>query len=322
MKQIIILVLFIINISYADSKKYFIQLGSFRQINVLKHTINRLPPELRSHIVIINSNGWFVPFAYYTTKVYALRKKLPLYKRYFPDAYINSSDYILRHQIVYNYTTHKKPPSPQQRVVEYYTPPPTLPKKQESISTSYTSYTPPLISYEHISNNNLAIPESTQTKKKNRVKKRYNYFTKRMLSGNHFYLTYKSKDNNSDLLVKVTFYNHKVVYQPIIGDMNLREAKYLVLDKKLYMFADEFSKDGAFSKIEKLKKDYILVSSWYNGKKLNTLRYYYDLNKAKKYLKKRQSGQLATALEDGEFDGLHEAFEGVKGIYIGSEDSY
>jgi len=314
-KQIIILILLIINIGYANNKKYFIQLGSFKQLNVLQNTINRLPPQLRSHIVIINSNNWYVPFAYYTTKVYALRKKLPLYKRYFPDAYINSSPYILKHQIVYNYTTQKRA-TRQARVVNY------APKREQivNISPSYTTYTP-MVSYDNIYNNNIALPPKKIVKRK-KVRKRYNYFTKRMLSGNHYYLTYKSNDNNSDLLVKVTFYNHKVVYQPIIGDMNLREAKYLVWNKRLYMFADDFSKDGAFSKIEKVKKNYILVSSWYNGKKLNTLRYYYNLNDAKKYLKKRQSGELATALEDGEFDGLHEAFEGVKGIYIGSEDSY
>jgi len=105
--------------------------------------------------------------------------------------------------------------------------------------------------------------------------------------------------------------------------MDMNSAKYVVKDRKLYMFADTFSKDGAFSKIEGNARDYILVSSWYNGKKLNTLRYYYNLNDAKKYLgEKEHSDSLATALEDGEFDRLHQAFEGVEGIYIGGDDSY
>jgi len=80
--------------------------------------------------------------------------------------------------------------------------------------------------------------------------------------------------------------------------------------------------DGAYSKIEKNRRDYILVSSWYGGKKLNTLRYYDNLKDAKKYLKKEESGDLATALEDGEFNRLQQAFEGVKGVYIGVDESY
>ena len=246
-------------------------------------------------------------------------QKLPSYKRYFSDAYITSSPYILNHQIVRNYTknakkrykpaTYKKRPT--RRVPRYQN----IAISQDDSSMIYT----PNITYETIpQREKVVIPKS----KRRVVRKRYKYFTKRMLSGNHYYLAYKSTKTSPNLLVKVSFYNHKVIYQPIIGDMSLREANYLVYDKKLYMFADSFSKNGAFSKIEGNKKKYILVSSWYNGRKLNTLRYYYNLNDAKRYLGERESGELATALEDKEFDGLHQAFEGVDGIYIGGDDSY
>ncbi len=318
MIRLILLILVFINTSYADSKKYYIQLGSFRQLSVLEQTINRMPSNLRSHIVVINSNGWYIPFAYHTTKRYALIQKLPSYKRYFSDAYITSSPYILNHQIVRNYT--KDAQKRYKRVI--YSSPKIEPREYQNIAISPTdniSYIPN-VTYEVVpQKKKVIIPKP---KKKKIIRKKYKYFTKRMLSGRHYYLTYKSKDKSQNLLVKVSFYNHKVLYQPLVGNMNLNEANYLVYHKKLYMFADNFSKDGAFSKIEKNRKKYILVSSWYNGKKLNTLRYYYNLNDAKKYLGTNTSGQLATALEDGEFDGLHQAFEGVEGIYIGAEDNY
>jgi len=323
MIRIIILILVFINISYAGVRKYYIQLGSFRQLAVLKNSINRLPQSLRSHIVVIRSNGWYIPFAYHTTKKYALIKKVPSYKRYFPDAHINSSSYILNHQVILNYTKNAK----KRYTNISYTPPVRVPQYQNVAisennniltyipSVTYETITPPTPKSEII----IPKPKKELTKKR----KKYKYFNKRMLSGNHYYLAYKSTKNNSpDLLVKVNFYNHDVTYQPIIGNMNMRNARYIVKDKKLYMFADNFSKDGAFSKIDANKRDYILVSSWYNGKKLNTLRYYYNLNNAKKYLGKKRSGSLATALEDGEFDGLQQAFDGVDGIYIGGDDSY
>jgi len=317
--RFILLALIFINISYANSKKYYIQLGSFRQLPVLEKTISRLPNSLRSHIVIINSNGWYIPFAYHTTKRYALMQKLPNYKRYFPDAYINSSSYILNHQIVRNYTKNNKN---RYRRENIYREPILVEPKYPNITTTQENniieYIPSITYETPPKKESIVIPKSP----KKVIRKRYKYFTKRMLSGKHYYLAYKSTKNSPNLLVKVSFYNHKVIYQPIIGDMNLRDANYLVYDKKLYMFADTFSKNGAFSKIEGNRDKYILVSSWYNGKKLNTLRYYYNLNDAKKYLGEPRSGDLATALEDGEFDGLHQAFEGVDGIYIGGDDSF
>ena len=170
----------------------------------------------------------------------------------------------------------------------------------------------------------IKVPAQRYIRPKRVVKEPANYraFNKKMLSGKHYYLTYKSTQNTPNLLIKLSFGNYKVTYQPIVGTMNMREAKYLVENGRLYMFADTFSTDGAFSKIEDIKKDYILVSSWFNGKKINTLRYYYNLNRAKKYLGEKKLGKLATALEDGEFDRVHQAFIGVDGIYTTDDEDW
>jgi hypothetical protein len=333
--RIILYILIFVNIIYAD-RLYYIKFGSFRQWTVLERSINRLPYKMRSHVIVVKSRGWFIPFAYHTTKLQALRVKLPQYKRYFPDAHIASSPYILNHRVVRNYTSNEIQRRKYIRV----------PEKQYShnitsmwkLKRNSTITAPPLsrttyvrktkpVSLKHdpeiqsyITITKTVIP--TPTKNIESGKRVYKNFNKKMLSGRDYYLTYKSKDKDiPNLLVKVSFKNYKVTYQPLVGDMNMREAKYLVDDNKLYMFADTFSKEGAFSKIEGNKKDYILVSSWYNGKKINTLRYYYDLNKAKSYLGEKSLSRLATALEDGDFDRLHQAFIGVDGIYTtDSED--
>lgn len=73
------------------------------------------------------------------------------------------------------------------------------------------------------------------------------------------------------------------------------------------MYATTFSAEGAYSLIEENRKGYILVSSWSNGKKLNTLRYYYRLNDAKNYLKSGDASKdsLATTLQESEFEGVY-----------------
>jgi len=314
MLKIILFILVFINISYAQNRKYYIQLGSFKQLPVLEKTIATMPNYLRSHIIIVRSNSWFIPFAYHTPNRSALRTKLASYKRYFPDAYINDSSYILKHQVVRNYISRPKP-RPKRRVyrrepvVHHYQPRPVVRDSQNvAISEEDNSlgYTYPLIKErrERVQESRSTQIPAPTTKEVTTEDKKYKHFNKMMLSGNHYYLAYKSATKGSDLLVKVSFQNHKVTYQPLLGNMNMREARYLIDDNKLYMFADTFSKQGAFSKIDGYKDDYILVSSWSNGKKLNTLRYYYHVDDARSYLSmSRSRDDLTKILEEGsDFD--------------------
>ncbi len=338
MIRIILFLSISVNIIYAN-RLYYIQFGSFRQLPVLERSINRMPYNLRSHVIVVRSNGWFIPFAYHTAKLYALKSKLSLYRRYFPDAHIASSPYILNHKVIRNYTSKvKKYNVSRDRQYKYNRQ--EIPKYQNIITnrdrtSSYMPYSTTTTPYaiaetipientdaeSYITITKTVIPKPT--KELYSKDKKYKNFNKRMLSGRHYYLAYKSvKKDTPDLLVKVSFKNYKVTYQPMMGNMSMREARYLVDNNKLYMFADNFSKDGAFSKIEGNRKDYILVSSWFNGKKINTLRYYYDLNKAKNYLGEKSLGKLATALEDGDFDRLHQAFIGVDGVYTVDNDDW
>jgi hypothetical protein len=312
MFRFILFLLLLINISYAQGRQYFIKLGSFKKLHVLERTINRMPKSLRSHITIVKSNGWFIPFAYRTTNKRSLKRKLPSYRRYFHDAYIYNLRRILQSPVVRNYGV-------QERIVEYSRP------VNQNIEIINSTNTPPY--YPNINVYPLAKTYPI-TQQMPPIKKRYTKevkpiqipkpttkavdynnnksFNKKMISGKRYYLAYRSTDDNPNLLVKVNFGNHTVVYQPMMGDMDMREAKYLVENGKLYMFVDSFSEEGAYSKIDGYKKGYILVSSWSNGKKLNTLRYYYHLNDARSYLGvKGSSDPLANALEDSEIQGVY-----------------
>jgi hypothetical protein len=283
-----------LNISYAQNKRYYIQLGSFKQLAVLDKSIQNLPTHLRSHVVVVQSNQWFIPFAYHTTNRTALQQKLPAYRRYFHDAYINSSAYILQHRVVRNYIPKHRRTQPVEKYlsssIENYP----LAKTYPVEKSSFVRATPVIIQKP------IKRKKVYKTKKKRKKKS----FNKKMLSGRDYYLAYKSTKDSPNLLVKVSFKNHKVFYQPMLGDMNMKEARYVVSNERLYMFADSFSKDSAFSKIDGYTKNYILVSSWQGGKKMNTLRYYYRLNDAKTYLGEVSAGELATALQEGVFDGV------------------
>lgn len=312
MIRIIVTLLIFINILYANSERYYIQLGSFKQLKVLETTIDTLPYELRSHIIVVQSNGWYVPFAYYTPQKNVLYSKVSEYKHYFPDAYINHSAYILHHPIVHNYsqliTTKESYSAPIRE--EVYTP--VVKPTYQNVAISEEDNTlniPVTTSKPQTFFSTVEQPLSTSIVTANSfddtqevVSKRYAHFNKKMLSGQHYYLAYKSTNESPSLLIKVSFGNHQVTYQPVMGEMQMTKANYLVDDYKLYMFAESFTKNGAFSLLDEHRKDHFLVSSWANNKKLNTLRYYYRLNDAKEYLGIAKSNGLASTLEEGNFD--------------------
>ncbi|CAA6798542.1 MAG: Unknown protein [uncultured Sulfurovum sp.] len=353
MIRFLLLLTLLLQLTYANSEKYFIQFGSFKNLKGLEKSIDQLPSSLRSHVVIVRSNSWYIPFAYYTSNRHALTSKVASYKRYFKDAHIAHSSYMLNHPLVRNYATQTRvqvapnrqyiPPVKQyQKITQQYTPPVTrqvVPQYQnvgiseEDNTLGYTqrsvSVTAPVIQQtvrEPVLQQRVVapvaqkfipqkvVPQQVITQKVVRKQvesndifstaqpKKYKNFSKQMLSGQHYYLAYKKTANNPNLLIKVSFENHKVTYQPVIGEMKMTKASYLTENNKLYMFADTFERNGSFSKLDEHRSDHFLVSSWADGKKLNTLRYYYKMNDAKKYLGLIASDGLAEILSEGDYD--------------------
>jgi len=315
MLRFFIIITILFSFAKANGQKYFIKFGSFKNITALKKNIRRLPASLRFHVIIIRKNGWYIPFAYYTANKQALYSKVSSYKRYFPDAHIGHSSSMLNYTVIQNYS---KTTPITKRIYKPYTPPVRryIAPKQYKAVPQYQNVA--ISSEDHIlpamprvqKSQNVApvvstttiIPVVANSDDFEKVEiKQYKQFNKQMLSGHHYYLAYKGDDNNPNLLIKVSFKNDEVTYQPVIGDMKMTKASYLVEGDRLYMFTNTFTRNGAFSKLEANKDDHIEVSSWVNGKRLNTLRYYYKLNDAKEYLGLRTSKGLSEALQEGEF---------------------
>ncbi|CAA6808606.1 MAG: Unknown protein [uncultured Sulfurovum sp.] len=343
MIRLLLLISLVVNFSLANSEKYFIKFGSFKNLKGLEKEIERLPSTLRSHVVIVRSNAWYIPFAYYTSDKNALKSKVASYKRYFKDAHIAHSAYMLHHPLVRNYTVTKNKQTVVKRdytpPVKYYTksvpqymvPPKVAVPKYQNVGISEDDNTLGYVQPTRVVSSSIVAPVPTVpiapvsivppvvapkivTQKvvikevenndifSNIKPKKYKNFSKQMLSGQHYYLAYKKTDHNPNLLIKVSFGNHEVTYQPIIGEMKMTKASYLTDNDRLYMFADTFTKDGSFSKLDEHRENHFLVSSWANGKKLNTLRYYYKLNDAKAYLGIGTSDGLAEILSEGDYD--------------------
>lgn len=319
MVRYLLIIALLANFTYANSEKYFIKFGSFKNLQALERAIERLPSNLRRHVAIVRSGSWFIPFAYYTSNKNALRSKVSGYRPYFKDAHIAHSSSMLQHPLVRNYAkkrsvqmtrpVRRKAPAYIRQTPSRYVPP--VPRyNQNSILALPLAKTIPM----DRAVNRAVVTQNFVTKKivMNPVEekdvfssvkpKKYKHFSKEMLSGQSYYLAYKKTKVNPALLIKVTFENHRVNYQPIVGDMQMNNANYLVENHKLYMFADTFTQNGTFSKLDEPRDKYFVVSSWANGKKLNTLRYYYKMNDAKRYLGISTTDGLSEVLSEGEYD--------------------
>lgn len=317
MARLLTVMIIFFSFAQASGQKYFIKFGSFKKLKGLERTINRLPKSLRSHVMIVRSGSWYVPFAYYSSKKKPLYSKVRGYKHYFPDAHIAHSKRLLKNPLIRNYTKSRRHSVPRVRhqrspvvttrthsfkqptrplavhnvnvpkrdyTVSYLDRQPTREVEPQNIPT--TIITPPVVEGD-----GFGVVEYKQ----------YTNFNKKMLSGQHYYLASKSNNQSPNLLIKVSFGSEEVTYQPIIGEMKMTQAKYLVDHNRLYMFANDFDKNGAYSILEAHRQNHFLVSSWSNGKKLHTLRYYYLLNDAKRYLGIPISTGLSNILEEGDF---------------------
>lgn len=335
--------------------KYFIKFGSFKNLQGLERSIAQLPQGLRSQVVIVQKNVWYIPFAYYTINKQALYPALKEYKRYFPDAHIARDSNMLAYPVVRKYgVSQQRSVAPKQQYIApkpayqapvvpapkaHYRPAPSYQKPMEyqNIAISEEDHIlpapTPRVKYYQVPSSQRSYQERPVQEKSftetgfretplrtqkvvmkkldeeedifsKKQPKKFKQFSKQMLSGNHYYLAYQKTKSNPSLLIKVTFGNHTVNYQPVIGDMKMTNASYLTEGDRLYMFTDTFMRNGSFSKLEEHRSDHFLVSSWVNGKKLNTLRYYYKLNDAKRYLGLSTSDGLAEVLSEGSYDDL------------------
>jgi hypothetical protein len=102
------------------------------------------------------------------------------------------------------------------------------------------------------------------------------------LTGNVFYVSLETAER--ELLI-VAFDGKHVEYNPIMGDIPSFKERYDVIDDRLYTFKEKASGDSVYSTLEKVKKKYLLISSWHQKEKVNTFRYYYELEDALAYVR-------------------------------------
>ena len=259
---------------------YYIQLGSFLNIELIKVVLSNIPYSISKNIIIVRQNQWYIPLVLNKKLLEDIKQDIFLYLKYFKDAIITRSKTLDKYENI-NYNLQNKKPLFKFRKKIY---------KNKSINLHKKTY------------KNISTNLHKRIYKKKLINLHINNNLKKNIKNKIFYMAYKADKKKSSLLIKLIFKENTILYRPIIGDIGLTEAKYLIRDNKLFMYTDSFNINSIYSIIEQKNLNFLLISSWDKQKKISTLRYYFRLIDAKKYLGLKLHSKLSRILENNKFN--------------------
>lgn len=260
-----ITILLILPLQSIASVSYSVRIAVYNNIDSLQHELNKLSPAVRKTVEIQKRGAQHVACSAHTDNKEKLKKLLPSYQKVFPDAFISV------YQATEINTTHT---NTVKKTEVNKTIPQTI--KIDMVKTIEVEETPPQIKQKIV-----YTPYSRKivnpTKKDIPLYDRFHQKT--------LYLCAYGKDTWSpNVLIHVAFFDKEVIFTPIMGDVSPRREVYTIDKNKLHisqqgLFDSEISKT-----LDSITSEYYLISSWVGKTKVNTLRYYFDLEKAKAYV--------------------------------------
>lgn len=255
------------------STVYTVRIAVYNNIEALHDKLNQLSPSLRKTIQIKKRGNQHVASSVQTDKKEALQKLLPSYQKVFPDAFISSEE-------IPDIKTSETN-TPQTKDINKTTPPPAETKEQtfqtEVKKSEEITKVPPLEEPKIISNSNsrkVVDPLNTNLTLHDRLHQKTLYLG-----------AYGPEEWSPNVLIHIAFFDKEVIYTPIMGDVSSKREKYKIIKDKLYISHKGVFDPKMYSKIEDITQDYYLISTWIGKRKMTSIRYYFDLEKAEAYVK-------------------------------------
>lgn len=255
------------------STVYTVRIAVYNNIDTLHDKLNQLSPSLRKTIQIKKRGQQHVASSVQTDKKEALQKLLPSYQKVFPDAFISAEEVpdIKTPETKTEETkdTNKTTPKPEQNIEQA--------SQNEVQKSEEIKKVPPLEEPKIIFNPNsrkVVDPLNPTLSLRDRLHQKTLYLG-----------AYGPQEWSPNVLIHIAFFDKEVVFTPIMGDVSSKREKYKVIKDKLYISHKGVFDPKMFSKIEDITQDYYLISTWIGKRKMTSIRYYFDLDKAEAYVK-------------------------------------
>jgi hypothetical protein len=252
------------------STVYTVRLAVYNNIDSLHDKVNKLSPALRKTIQIKKRGDQHVASSVESDKKEVLQKLLPSYQKVFPDAFISAEEKVdtkmpeavaIEPKEVNN-TTAKTEENKAQTEVE------------KNIGTEQNAtLEEPKIIYNPYSRK-VVDPLNKDLS-----------FYDRLHQKTLYLCAYGPEEWSPNVLIHIAFFDKEVIYTPIMGDVSSKKEQYLVKEDKLYISHHGVFDPDMYNRIEEITEDYYLISTWIKEKKMTSIRYYFDLDKAEVYVK-------------------------------------
>ena len=236
---------------------YVIQLGLYKNRSTLDKMVNSISdPKLKAGVIIEKRGELHWAHSKVIKDKDSMQHELSVYREVFKDAFFKELSTIKKEN---------------EEIIEI-----DPIKFVEKMVQPDVSQTAPVKEVKATSN----IDEKAELLKSNAVASKKLSFEE-WLKGNVFYVCSKSEGKK---VVKTEFDGRQVNYTSVFDELNTSEARYDVVLDRLYIFKEKISTRSAYSTLDEVKEKYLLIGSWENRKKVNTIRYYYNLPDAMAYV--------------------------------------
>jgi len=242
------------------SVSYKLNISVSQNADLLHQQLSKLSPALRERVQIQKKGKLYIASSVPTENKAALQTLLPAYNKAFPDAFIS----IYRPFKVGQANIKEELPQIVQE-----------PEKMlETNASAVAAETNTSAAADTITQNRTIInPPRENIPLQERIQDKMLYLC-----------AYGEETWSSNILIQIDFFETEVRFTPIMGDASAKKEYYKIENEKLYISRKGLFDLETYSTLEDVTSEYYLISSWVNDRKINTIRYYFDLEKAKAYI--------------------------------------
>ena len=252
-----ITILLLLPLQSIASVSYAVRIAVYNSADSLQHELNKLSPALRKTVEIQKRGEQHVACSIHTEDKTKLQQLLPSYKKVFHDAFISA------YQAPEINTT-------QTNTVKKTEANKTIPQtiKTNTVKTTEVKkivYNPYSRKIVNPTKNNISL---------------YDRFHQKTL----YLCAYGEEKWSPNVLIHVAFFDKEVIYTPIMGEVSSRREIYTIDKSKLHISQQGRFDSEIYNTLDSVTSEYYLISSWVGKTKVNTIRYYFDLEEAEAYV--------------------------------------
>lgn len=285
---------------FAQAQFYTIKLAMYKNLPNLQKEIAKLKHAQRKQVKLSRSGKFHRAFVKPTANRARLQKDLSAYRKVFSDAFItttklsksvrtkNKKKTLAKKKIPIK---KKKVSEKRKKVSEKKKKVIVTKRKKVSVKKEVKKEVKPAVKVSKttpIKSKTLQAPIKEITLPKiipvKPIAKKISFYEK--LQDKIFFICSHGEESQGEKVIMTVYFTQThVYYSSVLGKVAPLQAEYKIKDKKLFIYQKDHYDPKIHSTFEKSSPHYHLISSWLKGKKMNSIRYFFNFSNAQTYMR-------------------------------------